>query len=109
MVGVHQGSVCLPLLFAIVVDVVTQNAGEGLMKESLYANDLVLTSETMEGLKERFLKLKSASESRRLKVNFEKMKVMVCRSEGEVIQSRIDPCGTGGKKGDSHLSAMYKM
>ena len=55
-VGVHQGSVLLPFLFAVVVGFVTENAREGLVKEVLYADDLVLMSETMEGLKERFLK-----------------------------------------------------
>ena len=38
-VGVHQGSVLSSLLFAIVVDVVAENAREGLMKETLYADD----------------------------------------------------------------------
>ena len=55
-IGVHQGSVLLPLLFAIVVDVVSENAREGLMKEFLYADDLILMSKTMEGLKKMFLK-----------------------------------------------------
>ena len=32
-VGVHQGTVLSPLLFAIVVNVVTENAREDLMKE----------------------------------------------------------------------------
>ena len=43
-VGVHQRSVLSPLLFAIAVDVISENAREGLMNEILYANDLVLTS-----------------------------------------------------------------
>ena len=34
-VGVHQKSVLSPLLFAIVVDIVTENARKGLMKEVL--------------------------------------------------------------------------
>ena len=85
-VGVHQRSVLSPLLFAIVVDVATENAREGLMKEILYADDLLLMSETMEDLKERFLKWRSALESKRLKVNHEKTKVMVCGLEDEVIQ-----------------------
>ena len=54
-------------------------------------------SETMEGLKKRFLKWRSALESKKLKVNLKKTKVMVCGSEGEVMQSRIDPCGICGK------------
>ena len=49
-VGVHQGSVLSPLVFAIVIDVVTENAREGLMSEILYADDLALISETMEGV-----------------------------------------------------------
>ena len=53
-VGVRQRSVLSPLLFPIVVDVITENARRGVVNELLYANDLVLMSETMEDLKERF-------------------------------------------------------
>ena len=53
-VVVHQGSVLSPLLFAIVVDVTTENTRRGVFNELLYADDLVLMSETMEDLKERF-------------------------------------------------------
>ena len=55
-VGVYQGSVLSLLVFAIMVDVVTENVRNGLMIEMLYADDLVLTSETMEGLREKFWK-----------------------------------------------------
>ena len=55
-VGVHQQSVLSPLLFAIVIDVETANARKGLMDKILYAVDLVLTSETKEGLQEKFLR-----------------------------------------------------
>ena len=66
-VGVHQGFVLLllftrplprdgglPLLFAIVVDVITDNSRRDVVNELLYADDLVLMSKTMEDLKERF-------------------------------------------------------
>ena len=53
-VGVYQGSVLLPLLFAIVVDVITENARRGVANELPYADGLVLMSKTMEDLKERF-------------------------------------------------------
>ena len=77
VVGVYQGPVLSPLLFATVVNVVTENAREGLIKEDLYADDLVLMSEIMEGMKERFFKWTSALESKGLKVNLKKTKVMV--------------------------------
>ena len=50
-VGVHQGSVLSPLVFAIVVDVFTENVKNGLMSGMLYVDDLVLMYETMEGLR----------------------------------------------------------
>ena len=40
-----------PLLFEIVVDVITENARRGVVNELQYADDLVLISETMENLK----------------------------------------------------------
>ena len=71
-VGVHQGSVLSPLLFAISMDIILENAKEGLMNEILYADHLVLMSESIENLKEKFLKWKEAFESKGLKVNLKK-------------------------------------
>ena len=53
-VGVHQRSVLSPLLFAMVIDEVTENARKDWMKQILYADDLVLKGETMEELRENF-------------------------------------------------------
>ena len=47
-VGMHQGSVLSLLLFAVVVDVVTEFARLGALSELLYSDDLVLMSETIE-------------------------------------------------------------
>ena len=52
-VGVHQGSVISPLIFAIVVDAVTEQARKRLLNEILFADDLVLMSENLEDLRER--------------------------------------------------------
>ena len=49
-VGMYQGSVLSPFLFVVVVDAVTKFAREGVLCELLYADDLVLMSETIEGL-----------------------------------------------------------
>ena len=97
-VGVHQGSVLSPLIFVIVVDIVTENVRNGLMIEMLYVDDLVLMSEVMEGLREKFWKWKEAFENKGLKVNFGKTKVVVSGAEGEVSVSKVDPCGIFGKR-----------
>ena len=94
-VGVHQRSVLSPLIFAIVVDVVTEHAREGLLNEILYADDLVLMSESMDDLREMFQKWKSALEGKELKVNVKKTKMMVSETEGQIVLSKIDPCGWG--------------
>ena len=69
----HQGSVLSPLIFAIVVDV-TEHAREGLLNEILYADDLVLMSESLEDLRERFQRWRSALEDKGLKVNVGKLR-----------------------------------
>ena len=48
-VWMHQGSASF--LFAVVVDVVTELAREDALSELLYADDLVLMSEIIEGLR----------------------------------------------------------
>ena len=53
-VGIHQGSVLSPLLFAMVIDEVTENARKGWMRQILHADNLVLIGEAMEELKENF-------------------------------------------------------
>ena len=59
------------------------SAREGLMNEILHA-------ETMENINEKFLKLKYAFKSKRIKFNLGKTKVMMTRSSGEILKTKID-------------------
>ena len=95
-IGVHQESGLSPLSFAIVEDVITENARRDVVNELLYSDDLVIMSKTMENLKERFWNSKDALESKGLKVNTRKTKVLVSGSEGELLKSKTDPCGVCG-------------
>ena len=107
-VGVHRGYVLSALLFAIAVDVISENAREGLMNEILYADDLVLMSKSTENLKEKFLKWKEAFESKGLKVNLKKVKVTVSGSKGEVLKSKVDPCAECRKRVMANLMMCTK-
>ena len=78
-VGIHEASL-LSALFAITVYTITENAREGLTNEILYVDDLVLMSESIENLKEKFLKWKDAFERNALKVILKKTKVMISGS-----------------------------
>ena len=79
----------------MVVDVITVFVREGALSELLCADDLVLMSETIEGLRNKFLKLKEAIESKSLKVNLGIAKVMVYGgiTKDGMSKSNVDPCG----------------
>ena len=49
-IWIHQGSVLSFYLFSVVVNVVTELACEGVLCELLYAEDLILMTETIMGL-----------------------------------------------------------
>ena len=69
-VGMHQGSVLSPFLFALSVDVDTEFARESALSELLYAGDLILMSEIIEGPMNKFLRWKEAFENKGLKLTF---------------------------------------
>ena len=92
-VGMHQGFVLSPFLFAVVVDVVTEFAWEGALNAFLCADDLVLMSEAIEGLRNKLLKWKEDFESKGLTVNLGKSKVMVSGSITKDGMSRSNQCG----------------
>ena len=93
-VGIHQRSV-LSHFVAIVVDVVTELARACLLSELPYADDFILMSETIYGLRNIFCMWKEVFESKCLKVTLGKTKVMVSRSitKNGLSKSTVDPRG----------------
>ena len=81
-------------LLAMVVDVVTEFARDGVLSELLHADDLVLMSETIKGLRNKFLKWKEAFESKSLKVKLGKTKVMVSSgiTKDGMSKGKVDSC-----------------
>ena len=76
-VGLHQGSVLSPLLFAAVMDVVSSEARSGLPSEWLYADDLVIMVPKMEQLVRPVAEWRASLLDKGLKVNAGKSKMMV--------------------------------
>ena len=82
-VGVHQDSMLSPLMFAMVVDEVTENARKGWMKQIL--------GKIMEELRENFNEWREMFESKEMRVCRGKTKSMLNGMEEETFDSRIDP------------------
>ena len=68
-VGLHQGSVLSPLLFAAVMDVVSSKPRGDLPCELLYADDLVIMAPTMELIGRRVADWRASLLGKGLKVN----------------------------------------
>ena len=97
-VGIYQGSILSPLIFAVVMDMVT----EEVVKEEcavMYADDLVLISETKEEARQRFVAWRNVLESKGLKVNISKTKVMRCAWDGALKEAAVDPCSVRKRVG----------
>ena len=93
--GVHQGSALSPLLFVVVMQEATREArGERL----LYDNELVITAESEEEAVRKFGVWKREMETRGLKVNINKTKLMVMGREPAFrLQRERYLCGVCGK------------
>ena len=93
----QHGSVLSHFLVAVVVDVITELARKGALSELLYADDLVLMSETIERLINKFLKWKETFESKCLTVSLGKTKLCENNCGGitkdGMSKSYVDPCG----------------
>ena len=91
----HQGTALSPFLFVVVIDVVTKFAREGALSELQYDDDLVLMSETFDGLRNKFLKWKEAFRSKGLTANIGKPMAIVSGgiTKDDMTNSKVDPCG----------------
>jgi hypothetical protein len=93
-VGVHQGLVLSPLLFIIVMEALSGEFHVGLPWELFYADDFCLLAATKEDLMVKIKRWKEGMESKGLRVNMGKTKVMYCNvGSGQMENSGKWPCG----------------
>ena len=100
-VGVHQGSVLSPLLFIIVLEALSIEFRTSSPWELLYADDLVIIATSLDELLLKISRWKIEMESKGLRVNMPKTKVMICATDSNPLKdSGKYPCavcrmGTG--------------
>ena len=54
-VGVHEGSALSPLLFIMIMDVLTEDVSGGSLMELLYADDLALCGESLNEVMNKYV------------------------------------------------------
>jgi len=97
-VSMHQGSGLSPLLFVIVMEAISREFRVALLWELLYADDLAVIAETEEELIKRLNEWKENVESKGVRVNMNKTKVMISGERQKVIQKAVRwPCGVCSK------------
>jgi hypothetical protein len=77
-IGVHQGSVLSPYLFALVMDEVTRNIQGGITWYMLFADDVVLVDESRTEVKQKLKLWRRTLEAKYFRLSRFKMKYMKC-------------------------------
>jgi len=87
-VGMHQGSALSPLLFVTVMEAISREFRVALPRELLYADDLAVIAETDEELIKRINEWKDNVESKGMRVNMNKTKVVIS-GERQKVRLRL--------------------
>ena len=93
-VGVHQGSALSPLLFIMVMNVLTEDVrGGSLMELFYYANNLDLCGKSLNDVMDKHGRWKNAVEGKCHRVNVDITKALQLLIGKKRSVSKVDPCG----------------
>ena len=99
-VGAHQGPALSPILFIMVMDVLTVDVRDGSLMELLYADDLVLCGKSLNEVMNKYGRWKDAVEGKGLRVNVDKTKGMKLLFGKKSSVSKVHPCGVCAERVD---------
>ena len=92
--GVHQGFNLSPLLFIMVLETLSPEFRTGCPWENLYANDLVIITESLKELQHKLIPWNTNMEGKGLRVNMDKTKVLISGPGLDGLQKYDrEPCG----------------
>ena len=93
-VGVHQWSALSPVLFIMVIDVLTEDVTDGSLIQLFYANNLVLCKELFNEFMDKCGRWKNALKEKGLRVNVNHTKGLMQLLSGKKSSIlKVDPCG----------------
>ena len=93
-VGVHQWSALNPVLFIMVIDVLTEDVSDGSLIQLFYAYSLVLCKELLNEFMDKCGRWKNALKGKGLRVNVNHTKGLMQLSSGKKSSIwKVDPCG----------------
>ena len=90
-VGLHLGSALSPLLFIIIMDVLAEEAITKPPWAMLFADDLVLVSETVEEVEEELERWRAVIENKGLRISRSKTEYMVQSHQQGVVKLEGEP------------------
>ena len=90
-VGLHQGSALSPLLFIIIMDVLADEARTKPPWAMLFADDLVLVSETVEEVEEELERWRAVIENKGLRISRSKTEYLVPSHQQGVVKIEGEP------------------
>ena len=98
-IGILQRSALRPLLFVMVMDVLTEDVSDGSLMELLYTGDLVLSGESLNEVMDKYGRWKNPVEGAGLRVNVNKTKGIHLLFRNKSSVSKVDPCVCGERVG----------
>ena len=96
-VGIHEESALSPLLFIMVVDVLTEDVSNGSLMELLYADDLALCGESLNEVMNKYVKWTIAVEGKGLRMNVDNTKGIQLLFGKKSSVLKVYPCVVCGQ------------